>query len=156
MESALRGETHRHQRGAGRSDDPVIGDVIGLRHDDLIAERCERQHGGAQGILGPGSENDLFGQNVATGSPGIMSANGSDYRWLAAAVGVTRAPGTKFSSRLLDDGGGCLALWLADRQEQDIVAPQGLFAGTEMNVPFLRAEPGEAISHGGVSHAESF
>jgi hypothetical protein len=69
VKTGLGREPHRHQGGTGRGDHPVIGDVIGLWHDHLIAKRRERQHGGAQGILGSGGEYHLLGEDVAAGAP---------------------------------------------------------------------------------------
>ena len=85
-----------------------------------------------------------------------MITNGRDYRRFATTIGIAGPSSPQPLHRFLDDGGWCFPLGLAARQEQHIVAAQGLFAGTEVNVPFLRAETGEAIGNGSISHDRSF
>ena len=102
VKPGLGGEAYRHEGGTGGGDHSVIGDVIGLGHDDLIAERGEGHHG-AEGVLRAGGEDHLLRRNLATRSGENNGRNRSNDPWLATAVGIAGPPGAQLANRFLDN-----------------------------------------------------
>ena len=153
VKAPRRVQRHRHQFGARRAHDGLIGGVIGIGDQHLVARPDQRHHRRVKRGLRAGDDQHILGRDLAAAALAVFRRQRRQQFRLAPAVGIAGAAGAHGGIADIQQAviGGDVRL--ADGQLDHRLALGRKLAAAQVNIPFARAKARQPFGDRRIAHS---